>query len=154
MSKRRTGVYLVRKGKRAKKLSCIAEGYRLAENQDTIEVYPNAPGNVYRETHFCPIGSIRGVLPKGVKVVNDLKLTIAEKHVLNHSLCGSSRERKVYRNWFDADEGHSDMPHIKRLMELGLMVKGQSGGQLFGTLYHVTAEGAAAVGLSLERLSR
>jgi len=153
MSRRRTGVYLVRKGKRAKKVSCVAEGYRLAENQDVIEVYPNAPGNVYRATH-APRISIRGVLPKGVKVVKAPSLTIAEKHVLNHALCGSSRERKVYRNWFDADEGHSDMPHIKRLMELGLMVKGQSGGQLFGTLYHVTAEGAAAVGLSLERLSR
>lgn len=81
-------------------------------------------------------------------------LSAAEKHVLVHSLCGSSRERKVYRNWFSADEGHFDMPHIKRLMELGLMVRGRSGGELFGTLYHVTAEGAAAVGLSLEGLSR
>lgn len=43
---------MVRRGKRAKKMSCIAEAYRLAENQDTIQV--------------CPF-SVRGVLPKGVK---------------------------------------------------------------------------------------
>lgn len=80
-------------------------------------------------------------------------LSAAEKSVLVHSLCGSSRERKVYRNWFSADACHDDMPHIKRLMKLGLMVGGRSD-PVFGTYYHVTAEGAAAVGLSLEGMNR
>lgn len=78
-----------------------------------------------------------------------LPLTEGEKHVLVHSLTGSG-DGKVYRNYFAASPGHDDLPHIRRLLARGFMVKGRcysNDGQSY--YYHCTAAGAAAIGLQL-----
>ena len=77
-----------------------------------------------------------------------IDLTDAEKNVLVHTLTGSKPSRKVYRNFFAADQGHNDMEHIARLVEMGLMIKGK----MFnsdGNYFHCTNSGAAIVGLQL-----
>ena len=77
-----------------------------------------------------------------------IDLTDAEKNVLVHTLTGSQPSREVYRNFFAADQGHHDMEHITRLVEMGLMIKGKKfGGD--GHYYHCTNSGAAIVGLQL-----
>lgn len=78
-------------------------------------------------------------------------LTEGEKHVLVHSLTGSG-DGEVYRNYFAAERGHHDMPHLQRLLALGLMTKGRSYSEDHqGYYYHCTEAGAAAVGLHLPK---
>ncbi len=62
-------------------------------------------------------------------------LTESERHVLFHTL-GLDWKDTPYRNGFMSSDGHADQPHIDRLVELGLMEKGDR-----PHLYHATPEG-------------
>lgn len=50
-----------------------------------------------------------------------------------------------YRNHFNADEGHSDMPSLLRLEAAGLIVRGRPG------YWHATAAGYDAINLKLSK---
>lgn len=65
MPRKRTGVWLIREGKRALKCRDMNDAYvRASAAGDTIQVY-ETPGNVYRAS--LPRISIKGVLPKEKK---------------------------------------------------------------------------------------
>lgn len=75
-------------------------------------------------------------------------LTAEETQVLRHSLTGSNAV-PPYRNYFAAGDGHGDMPHLRALIARGYMRKGKSYNKAGDCYFHVTAAGAAAVGLRL-----
>ena len=79
-----------------------------------------------------------------------LDLTAAEKHVLVHTLTGSSRAGTVYRNFFAAHPGHADMASIERLVAAGLMIAGRKFDE-DGCYFHCTRAGAAVINLHLPR---
>ena len=76
-----------------------------------------------------------------------IELTDQERHVLRHTLTGSSGADDVYRNYFAAGDGHHDMPAITRLVMAGLMYPGKLVTGNSCRYYHCTALGARAVGL-------
>lgn len=76
-----------------------------------------------------------------------IELTDQERHVLRHTLTGSSGTDEVYRNYFAASEGHHDMPALTRLVMAGLMYVGEAVPGQGSRYYHCTAQGARAVGL-------
>lgn len=79
-----------------------------------------------------------------------IELTDQERHVLRHTLTGSSGTDEVYRNYFAAGEGHQDMPALTRLVMAGLMYVGQPLPGQRGCYYHCTAKGARAVDLTVQ----
>ena len=78
-----------------------------------------------------------------------MELNNEERHVLMHTLTGSSRDGKVYRNYFAAGPGHHDEKHLHRLCDLGLMKRGRKFNEGRDQYYHCTESGAAVVGLAL-----
>lgn len=76
-------------------------------------------------------------------------LTEQERHVLRHTLTGSSGTDEVYRNYFAAGDGHHDMPALEALVARGLMHVGKRVPGTDSRYYHCTWNGAAAVGLWL-----
>lgn len=75
----------------------------------------------------------------------------ADMEVLRHTLgVDSNKSRKQWgrRNYFNADEGHHDMPSIKRLVEAGLMEQYRPG------YWRATALGMDVVGLRPEEARR
>jgi|GEM_PF-1482220 len=79
-------------------------------------------------------------------------LTDLQKHVLIHTLTGSSQNGEVYRNYFAACEGHHDMQALTELVASGLMRRGNAYDK-DGHYYHCTQAGAEAVSLHLPRKS-
>jgi hypothetical protein len=76
-----------------------------------------------------------------------IELTDQERHVLRHTLTGSSGTDEVYRNYFAASDGHHDMPALTRLVMHGLMYVGEIVPGSTSLYYHCTAQGAMAIGL-------
>lgn len=78
----------------------------------------------------------------------NIELSQAEEHVLRHALTGGTS--KVYRNYFVAGPGHTEMPQLLRLIELGFMERSHPMELLGGdAVYRCTPAGAEAVGLHL-----
>jgi hypothetical protein len=74
----------------------------------------------------------------------DMKLNEQDRDVLTHTLTGSSRDGKVYRNYFAA---RPDEPSLNRLCDAGFMRRGRKFDDC--QYFHCTEAGAAAVGLRL-----
>jgi hypothetical protein len=73
-----------------------------------------------------------------------------ERKVLRHALTGSTGTDEVYRNYFAAGPGHSDLTTIERLVLRGLMYVGNNVPGAGSSYYHCTAKGARAVGLRVQ----
>lgn len=69
------------------------------------------------------------------------ELTDEERDVIQHTLTGGTRF--VYRNFFCASEGHTDMSTIEALVERGLME------HHVGWIFRATVAGAESVGQKL-----
>lgn len=80
--------------------------------------------------------------------MSEIALTAKEIHILKHALTGSGKG-EVYRNYFYAQAGNGDLIHINRLIELGLMTKGDYAEN--ENYYYCTEAGAAFVGLHLPK---
>jgi hypothetical protein len=74
--------------------------------------------------------------------------TVEEMEILRHMLgVGSHIRVKDWgsRNYFNAGEGHSDMPTLSRLVLKGLVIPGRN------EYWHATPAGYAAIGLKLPK---
>lgn len=69
----------------------------------------------------------------------DESIGLAELHVLSHATGWAKRGNRLYRNFFCADTGHADMPHIESLCARGYMEKVRD------ETYRVTAGGIDAL---------
>lgn len=75
--------------------------------------------------------------------------TVTDMNNLRHMLgVGSHIPKKQwgYRNYFNAGEGHFDMPSLKRLEAAGLVFRGRR-----PEYWHATEAGYAAIGLPLPK---
>ena len=76
-----------------------------------------------------------------------------EKRVVSHSLTGSNRSGKVYRNYYLAGPGHHSWTALQSLVEKGAMTEGRRVARNFpepqSVYFHATEAGAYAVGLCL-----
>ena len=61
--------------------------------------------------------------------------------LLQHSLGINERRRTPFRNHFVAGEGHSDEPHLKGLVDMGMMTMRDLGQPWGGPCYYVTDAG-------------
>lgn len=71
--------------------------------------------------------------------------------ILRHMLGVGSHIPKrqwCYRNYFNAEAGHSDMPSLLRLEKHGLVVGGREG------YWHATEAGMKAIGLDAKQIKR
>lgn len=71
---------------------------------------------------------------------------ITDQHldIMRHAT-GLSRSKKAYRNYFCADEHHSDMPLINDLVAAGLMQAARKINDGRDTIYIVTTAGASMI---------
>lgn len=77
-----------------------------------------------------------------------MELNERHRHVLRHTLTGSSGTNEVYRNYFAAAPGHHDWQTLTELVMAGLMRVGEHlPGSGESKYFHCTAAGARAVGL-------
>jgi hypothetical protein len=76
-----------------------------------------------------------------------MNTVVADMEILRHMLGIGSHIRKRdwgFRNYFNAGEGHSDMPSLKRLEAAGLVV------QFRADYWAATDDGKRAVGLEIK----
>lgn len=76
---------------------------------------------------------------------------VADMNNLRHMLGVGSHIPKrqwCYRNYFNADEGHSDMPSLLRLWANGLITRGRPG------YWHATETGMKAIGLTAKQIKK
>jgi hypothetical protein len=72
--------------------------------------------------------------------MNQVSTTKQERDLLKHSL-GLDYNRKSFRNYFNAEPGHSEMPIIQSLITKGLMKQNPRDSNYF----HVTDKGIEEV---------
>jgi hypothetical protein len=79
------------------------------------------------------------------KSTGHVATTKAQREILRHSLFGSSRAKKPFRNYFCETVGGEHESDIAKLIELGLMKRGHTinGGRDY--YVHVTEAGAAEI---------
>jgi hypothetical protein len=73
--------------------------------------------------------------------------TVQEMEILRHMLgVGSHIPKRFWgsRNYFNADEGHADMPILRRLEAKGLITAGRVG------YWHATQAGCAAIAVKVK----
>jgi len=75
-------------------------------------------------------------------------ITAAERKIMAHSLGMKDGNKRPYRNYFCAEDGHTDMPLIRSLIAKGMMFEGRGG------FYHVTDAGCALLGTTREEAER
>jgi len=71
-------------------------------------------------------------------------ITEAHLDILRHAT-GLDRSKEAYRNYFCADEHHSDMPLINDLVAAGLMRAARKINDGRDTIYIVTQAGASKI---------
>lgn len=76
-----------------------------------------------------------------------MPLTTEHLDIMRHSL-GTDRQPTPYRNYFCAEDGHSDMPLIRDLMEAGCMRLSHRINQGRDGIYVVTDKGISALAVS------
>lgn len=72
--------------------------------------------------------------------MTEIATTKSEREIMKHSL-GLDYKAKSFRNYFNAEEGHGDMPYLKSLVEKGFMVQR-------GNYFFVTEAGMNDLGIS------
>lgn len=77
------------------------------------------------------------------------ELTGAQIHVLHHALGIDAEQRKPYRRHFMTGEGTTDYPVCMSLVELGLMVRRESGLLAKGDYYFIVTEEGERKGVEL-----
>lgn len=76
---------------------------------------------------------------------------VADMEILRHMLGVGSHIPKrqwCYRNYFNAEAGHADMPSLLRMERQGLVVGGREG------YWHATEAGMKAIGLNAKQIKR
>lgn len=79
------------------------------------------------------------------------KEIVADMEILRHMLgVGSHIPKKqwAYRNYFNAEDGHGDMPSLLRLQADGLVLKGRPG------YWHASEAGCRAIGLNERQIKK
>jgi hypothetical protein len=80
-----------------------------------------------------------------------MNTTVEDMNILRHMLGVGSHIRKRdwgFRNYFNAEDGHFDMPALKRLEAAGLIFQGRPG------YWHANADGYRAVGLNVRLMTK
>jgi len=74
------------------------------------------------------------------------RVTQEQLDLMRHT-AGMVGWKKPYRNYFTADDGHSDWETLNELVEMGLMVKRNSPLSP-GSIFHLTDQGCWMLGIS------
>ncbi len=80
----------------------------------------------------------------------EMKLSKKQIDILKHSL-GLGRKKKPYRNYFLAEEGHSDWNDLQDLVKQGAMISKTAPSWTTGTYFFVTPEGAKFLDVELPK---
>lgn len=78
---------------------------------------------------------------------------IADMDILRHMLgIGEHIPKRdwCYRNYFNAEEGHSDMPSLLRLKANGLIIRSACNPDY----WHATESGCKAIGLTAKQINK
>lgn len=78
---------------------------------------------------------------------------VKDMEILRHMLgIGSHipRSQHGFRNYFNAEPGHNDMPSLERLVERGLVKQNQ----LRPDYWHATEDGAKVAGLDAKQIAK